>query len=77
MSTQPDTHTPERGWTHRPLHQRLNMGAEMGQQTNQNTVIQIVESYLAQMKAGQMTVERIGEIDLGGGKYIRTFVIQE
>lgn len=62
---------------HIPLHKRLGLGAEMGPQSEQKTVITVAQSYLDQMKAGAMTVEHIGEIDLGGGKYIRTFVIQE
>lgn len=62
---------------HIPLHKRLGLGSEMGVQHDQKTVITVAQSYLDQMKAGAMTVEHIAEIDLGGGKYIRTFVIQE
>jgi hypothetical protein len=62
---------------HIPLHKRLGLGSEMGQQHDQKTVVTIAQSYLDQLKAGAMTIEFIGEIDMGGGKYIRTFVIQE
>jgi hypothetical protein len=60
-----------------PLHKRLNLDSEMGAQSDQKKVVTIAQSYLDQMKAGAMTLEHISEIDLGGGKYVRTFVIQE
>ena len=63
---------------HIPLHKRLNMpGAELGIQNDQKSVITIAQSYIDQMKAGTMVVEAINEIDLGDGRYARTFIINE
>ena len=60
---------------HTPLH--AQKGATLGHQPDQKKVAEVTQAYLDKMKSGQMTVEHIGEIHLGGGKYIRTFVIQE
>lgn len=74
---QEDQKRPGQDRKHIPLHKRLAVGSEMGQQHDQKQVAMIAQSYLDQLKAGQMTIEHIGEIDLGGGKYVRTFIIQE
>jgi hypothetical protein len=58
-----------------PLHAKH--GGQLGTQTDQKKVIEITQAYLDAMKAGKVTVDHIGEIDLGGGRYIRTFVAQE
>jgi hypothetical protein len=53
------------------------MGAAVGAQSDQKKVVEVASAYMDQIKSGKMVVEHIGEIHLGGGKYIRTFVIQE
>lgn len=60
---------------HHPLHAKH--GAKLGDQSDNAKVIEVAGHYLEQMKAGKMKVEHISEIPLGGGKYVRSFVIQE
>lgn len=64
-----------RTMAHTPLHAKH--GAKLGRQDDQNKVVEVASHYLDEIKAGRMKVEVIGEIDLGNGKYVRSFVIQE
>jgi len=60
---------------HRPMHEKH--GAKLGKQDDQNKVVEVASAYMEQIKSGKMKIEAISEIDLGGGKYVRSFVIQE
>ncbi len=59
---------------HQSLH--ASKGSKLGpQQGNKAQVLEIAKAYLAAIESGKMTVEHISEIDLGGGRFVRTFVI--
>jgi hypothetical protein len=60
---------------HTPLHAK--QGATLGAQVDQHKVAAIAHLYADAIQAGTMTVEHISEMHLGGGKYVRSFVIQE
>jgi hypothetical protein len=60
---------------HTPLHSKL--GAAVGPQSDKSKVAEVAQAYVDKIKSGAMTVEHISEIHLGGGRYVRSFVIQE
>lgn len=60
---------------HQSLHSKH--GAKLGTQLDQAEVIKIMELYLAGEKSGKVVTEGISEIDLGGGRYVRTVVCHE
>ena len=63
---------------HIPLHRK--MGGHVGPQTaaDKTQFLAIARAYLDAIERGDMQMpEQLGEMELGGGKYLRMFVIQE
>ncbi len=62
---------------HRPMHEKHGSKLGKQEQADQPKVADIAQKYIDEIKAGRMKIEGVSEIDLGGGKYVRSFVIQE
>ncbi len=61
---------------HKALH--AQHGAKLGDQHgNRAQVKAIAKAYMAKLDSDEMEIEHISEIDLGNGKFVRTFVIDE
>jgi hypothetical protein len=63
---------------HKSLHSQLGSKDAQGNwKLDSTTVNNIVTKYGEAVVTGKMKIEGISEIDLGNGKYARTFIMQE